>query len=290
MEWIQFFSEHSWLYLSAICVLSLLVGSFLNVVIYRVPIMMKREWREECLEFLDMPAEEKPERFNLLLPSSRCPHCDTPIKSWQNIPIISYLFLKGRCANCKTAISARYPLVEFITAIASIIVAAQFGMSLQTVFALLFTWSMIAITMIDYDEKFIPDSITLPVLWVGLLINMHGLFVPLDEAIYGVVAGYLSLWSFTKLFYVVTGKQGMGHGDFKLFALFGAWMGWHVLPFIILASSLVGAVFGILLMATSNANRNTAIPFGPYLAVAGWIALLFGQQIIDWYLRFSGLA
>lgn len=289
MEWVQFFSQNSWAYLLCVSLFSLLIGSFLNVVIHRVPIMMKREWREECLEFLEMTAEEKSETFNLFAPRSRCPSCENQITAWQNIPIISYLFLKGRCANCQKAISLRYPMVEFITALASIMVALHFGVSLPALFALLLTWALIAITLIDYDEKFIPDTITLPMLWLGLLINMHAVFVPLEQAIYGAVFGYLSLWSFAKLFYLVTGKEGMGHGDFKLFALFGAWMGVSVLPFIILASSIVGAIVGIIMIIFQSADRHTTIPFGPYLATAGWIALLFGDSIIRWYLNLSGL-
>ena len=274
-----------------VIVIGLLVGSFLNVVIYRLPVMMEREWKSECKLILDpdSPDEEPAEPFNLAFPNSHCPNCDAPIRAWQNIPVISYELLRGQCANCKVSISARYPIIEAVTALMSAVIAWQIGASLEMLAALFFTWSLIALTMIDADHKLLPDQITLPLLWAGLLLNSFSLFVPLYDAVWGAIGGYLSLWSVYWLFKILTGKDGMGYGDFKLLAALGAWLGWQSLLVIILLSSLVGAIVGSIILLANKQGRNTAIPFGPYLAAAGWIAFLWGDQIIDAYLRFSGI-
>ena len=274
-----------------VIVIGLLVGSFLNVVIYRLPVMMEREWKSECKLILDpdSPDEVPAEPFNLAFPNSHCPNCDAPIRAWQNIPVISYVLLRGQCANCKVSISARYPIIEAVTALMSAIIAWQLGASLEMLAALFFTWSLIALTMIDADHKLLPDQITLPLLWAGLLLNSFSLFVPLYDAVWGAIGGYLSLWSVYWLFKILTGKDGMGYGDFKLLAALGAWLGWQSLLVIILLSSLVGAIVGSIVLLANKQGRNTAIPFGPYLAAAGWIAFLWGDQIIDAYLRFSGI-
>jgi leader peptidase (prepilin peptidase)/N-methyltransferase len=272
--------------------IGLMVGSFLNVVIYRLPVMMQQNWRKECTEYLQLDTIEtdtQQEPFNLSLPLSRCPHCKTPIKPYQNIPVISYLFLKGRCATCSQPISLRYPLIEAFTALTSAIVAWHFGYSPQTVFALVLTWSLIALSFIDIDHQLLPDNITLPVLWLGLLLSLFGFFTDTHASIIGAIAGYTSLWSVFHLFKLATGKEGMGFGDFKLLALFGAWLGWQYLPVIILLSSLVGAIIGVSLIIFAKRDHTIPIPFGPYLAVAGWLALLWGNDINQFYLTTAGL-
>lgn len=274
------------------CLIGLLVGSFLNVVIYRLPIMMQRNWRRECTEYLqiDSPeAEPQDEPFNLVLPLSRCPSCKTPIKPYQNIPVISYLFLKGQCATCNKPISSRYPIIEAFTAITSAMVAWHFGYTPQTIFALILTWSLIALSFIDIDHQLLPDNITLPVLWLGLFLSLFGLFTDSHTSIIGAIAGYLILWAVYHLFKLVTGKEGMGYGDFKLLALFGAWLGWQYLPVIILLSSLVGAVIGLSMIIIVKRDHNIPIPFGPYLAAAGWIALMWGNDLNQFYLSTAGL-
>ncbi|MFA6052301.1 MAG: A24 family peptidase [Methylobacter sp.] len=271
-------------------IIGLLVGSFLNVVIYRLPIMMQRNWRKECAEYLQLNAEETHEEpFNLVFPLSRCPGCNTPIKPYQNIPVISYVFLKGTCAKCNCRISMRYPIIEAFTAITSAIVAWHFGYTPQTVFALALTWSLIALSFIDIDHQLLPDSITLPMLWLGMCLSLFNLFTDAHSSIIGAVAGYMALWAVYHLFKLATGKEGMGYGDFKLLALFGAWLGWQYLPVIILLSSLAGAVIGISMIIFVRRDHNIPIPFGPYLAVAGWIALLWGNDINQLYLTTAGL-
>ncbi len=271
-------------------VVGLLVGSFLNVVIYRLPIMMQRNWRKECAEYLQLNAEKTHEEpFNLVFPLSRCPGCNTPIKPYQNIPVISYVFLKGKCAKCNCRISMRYPIIEAFTAITSAIVAWHFGYTPQTVFALALTWSLIALSFIDIDHQLLPDSITLPMLWLGMCLSLFNLFTDAHSSIIGAVAGYMALWTVYHLFKLATGKEGMGYGDFKLLALFGAWLGWQYLPVIILLSSLVGAVIGISMIIFVRRDHNIPIPFGPYLAAAGWIALLWGNDINQLYLTTAGL-
>jgi len=279
--------------LACTLVLGLLVGSFLNVVIYRLPKMMERDWQEQCRDFLTnnsdiatLPANNsKQEPFNLMVPVSRCPHCGHKIRPWENIPVVSYLFLKGKCSNCKASISARYPIIELVTGFLSIAVIYYVGVNWNGLAALVFTWSLIALTMIDFDTYLLPDDITLPLLWLGLIVNSFGAFTDLPSALWGAIAGYLALWSVYKLFKLVTGKEGMGYGDFKLLAALGAWMGWQMLPQIILLSSLVGAVIGISMIVIRGRDKNIPIPFGPYLAIAGWVAFVWGNTINQSYLK-----
>lgn len=285
-----------------ILVLGLLVGSFLNVVIHRLPVMMDREWKAQAQEILGPSAYEPPRAenttpatYNLLVPRSACPKCGTMITAWQNIPVVSYLFLRGACANCKTKISIRYPLIELFTGVLSAAVAWKFGATWYCGAALILTWALIALSVIDFDHQLLPDDITLPLLWLGLLLSLAPMIPSLElpvssrDSIIGAAAGYLSLWSVYKLFKWLTGKEGMGYGDFKLLAVLGAWLGWQMLLVIILLSACVGAIVGISLVIFRGRDRNIPIPFGPYLAAAGWIALMWGDQIVGSYLRASGL-
>lgn len=269
----------------------LFVGSFLNVVAYRLPLMMENNWRRECHEFLELkdstPQDSKP--FNLMVPRSRCPSCGELISAWKNIPVISWLLLRGKCGSCKNPISVQYPLVELLTAIVSLAVAMKFGATIQTCFALLFTWSLISLALIDFHSTLLPDSITLPLMWLGLVISLAPVFVDSHQAIIGAAAGYMSLWLVFQLFKLITGKEGMGFGDFKLLAALGAWLGWMKLPLIILLSSLTGAVIGIMMMVVFKHQRDKPIPFGPYLAIAGWIALMWGDQLVSFYTGQLGL-
>ncbi len=277
-------------------VLGLAIGSFLNVVIHRLPKMMERQWRAECAEFSGSAVDtasaaviaEKPaeERYNLIVPRSRCPACALPITAWQNIPVISYLVLRGKCAGCKAHISARYPFVELLSGALAGYAAWRFGFTPAGIGALLFVFAMIALTFIDLDTFYLPDDITLPLLWAGLLLNVASTYVDLPSAVIGAACGYLVLWSVFWLFKLVTGKEGMGYGDFKLLAAIGAWLGWQMLPLVILLSSLVGALIGIGLMIFARHGRETPIPFGPYLAIAGMIAMFHGQAINRHYLNF----
>ena len=274
-------------------VLGLLVGSFLNVVIYRVPKMMERDWQNQCREFIAsdsnlaaLPEDDKQqEPFNLMVPASTCPHCGHKIRAWENIPVVSYLLLKGKCSSCKSGISARYPIIELATGLLSVAVIYYVGINWNGLAALAFTWSLIALTMIDIDTYLLPDDITLPLLWAGLIVNSLSGFTDLPSAVWGAIAGYLSLWSVYKLFKLLTGKEGMGYGDFKLLAALGAWMGWQMLPQIILLSSLVGAAIGISMIVIRGRDKNIPIPFGPYLAIAGWIAFVWGDTINQSYLK-----
>ncbi|MEJ2346637.1 MAG: A24 family peptidase [Gammaproteobacteria bacterium] len=276
-------------FITVIGVLGLMVGSFLNVVIYRLPLMLEREWRSQCRELLDLDPAVEEAPFNLAVPRSRCPHCGHAITAMENIPILSYLALRGRCSSCGASISARYPIVEAATGLISVAVAWRFGFSVHTPAALVLSWALIALSMIDYDHKLLPDAITLPVLWLGLLLGVFGVFISAPQSVIGAVAGYLSLWVVFKLFKLMTGKEGMGYGDFKLLALLGAWMGWQMLPVIIILSSVVGAAVGIGLIALAGRDRSVPIPYGPYLAAAGWIALLWGHDIVSAYLQWAGL-
>lgn len=273
--------------LLAAVIVGLAVGSFLNVVIYRLPIMLERGWRRDCAEFTGMNDENAvvEARFDLAMPHSHCPHCNQLLLVRDNIPVLGYLLLRGRCRHCKAAISPRYPLVEMLTATLTVITLLHFGPGWQAVFAILLTWALIALGFIDFDTQLLPDNITLPLLWLGLLLSLYGIFVDSAASILGAAAGYLSLWSVYQLYRLLTGKEGMGFGDFKLFAVFGAWLGWQSLPLIILLSSAVGAVVGVGLILLRGRDKNIPIPFGPYLAIAGWIALLWGGQITDWYLQ-----
>ncbi|KIZ35048.1 prepilin peptidase [Stutzerimonas stutzeri] len=287
MMLIDYLASHVLAFVLFAALLGLLIGSFLNVLIYRLPIMMQREWRAQALEYLECPPEPVRERFNLLLPSSRCPHCDHQIRSWENIPLVSWLALRGKCSSCRAPISSRYPLVELACGLLSGYVAWHFGLTWQAGAMLFLTWGLVAMSMIDIDHQLLPDSLVLPLLWLGLILNSFGLFVSLESALWGAVAGYLSLWSVYWLFKLVTGKEGMGYGDFKLLAMLGAWGGWQVLPLTILLSSVVGAVLGTILLRVQRAESSTPIPFGPYLAIAGWIALLWGDWITESYLQFA---
>ena len=271
------------LYVSVVALLGLMVGSFLNVVIHRLPRMMEREWREQC-STLDEEGAAPAAPYNLVVPRSACPACGHMISAWENLPLISWLILRGRCAHCKAPISPRYPIVEALTAIISAYVAWHFGFGPTALAALLFAWALIALTFIDFDTQLLPDSITQPLIWLGLLLNLNGYFTTLDSALIGTVVGYLSLWSVYWLFKLVTKKEGMGYGDFKLLAAIGAWMGWQMLPLVILLSSLVGAVVGISLILFAGHGRQIPIPFGPYLAGGGLIALLWGKPITQAYL------
>lgn len=269
-------------------ILGLLVGSFLNVLIYRLPIMMERDWQAQSREMLKLPAEPTGETFNLILPHSRCPHCAHRIRPWENLPVLSYLFLGGKCSSCKAPISKRYPLVELACGLLSGYLAWHFGFGWPAAAMLVLTWGLLAMSLIDADHQLLPDSLVLPLLWMGLIVNSFGLFTTLGDALWGAVAGYLVLWSVYWLFKLVTGKEGMGYGDFKLLAMLGAWGGWQILPLTILLSSLLGAVLGLIMLRLRNVETSTPIPFGPYLAIAGWIALLWGGQITDSYLQFAG--
>ena len=288
MSVIDFLASNMLAFILCALLTGLLVGSFLNVLIYRLPQMMQLDWREQAREILELPAEPPTATFNLVLPNSSCPHCFHEIKPWENIPVISYLFLRGKCSSCKTSISMRYPLVELACGLLSAFIAWHFGFTWQTGAVLLLTWGLLAMSLIDVDHQLLPDSLVLPVLWLGLIANSFGLFTNLEDALWGAIAGYLSLWSVYWLFKLVTGKEGMGHGDFKLLAMLGAWGGWQVLPLTILLSSLVGAVLGLIMLRLRNAETSTPIPFGPYLAIAGWIALLWGEQITSSYLQIAG--
>ncbi|MCB1659188.1 MAG: prepilin peptidase [Pseudomonadales bacterium] len=262
--------------------LGLCIGSFLNVVIYRLPVMMQRQWDNECCSLNQQPLKHT-DKFNLATPASRCPKCGHKIRAWENIPIISWLLLlKGKCSSCHTPISWRYPLVELATGLLSLLVFIAFDPTAKMVSGLILTWALIALTMIDFDTQLLPDDITLPLLWLGLLVNINGLWVPLDKAVIGAMCGYLSLWSVYWLFKLVTGKEGMGYGDFKLLAAFGAWLGPTQLPLIILLSSVVGAVIGGVYAIIRK--QSAPFAFGPYIAIAGLIAMFGGNEIVDWYL------
>jgi leader peptidase (prepilin peptidase) / N-methyltransferase len=277
--------------LGAVVLLGLIVGSFLNVVAYRLPIMMELAWRAQCAELdpnaVPVPAHARNGRFDLAWPPSTCPSCGQRIAAIHNVPVLSYLALRGRCAGCGYRISLRYPSVETAAAILGVVVAYAFGPTWQTVAALGFTWSLLALTLIDLDHKLLPDSITLPLLWAGVVIAAFPvgdkpLFTDLHSSVVGAVAGYLSLWTVYQLFKLMTGKEGMGYGDFKLLAAIGAWLGWQKLPLVILLSAVVGSVVGVGLIAGGR-SRHVPIPFGPYLAAAGWVALVFGERLIRLY-------
>src|SRR5262245_21058643 len=294
------------MFIGACLALGLVVGSFLNVVIYRLPLMLDRQWREQCAEFTPTASVEeataamsagaapigRPERFNLIVPRSACPRCRAPITALQNIPLISFLVLGGRCASCGAPISARYPLVEAITAVLSALVASRFGFGWPALAAMSLTWFLIALTFIDIDHQLLPDSLTLPLLWLGLFLSLWSsqtgaAAVPVDtrSSLIGAMTGYVSSWSVYHLFRLLTGKDGMGYGDFKLFAALGAWLGWQMLLPTILIAALTGAVVGIGLIVLRRHDRSAPIPFGPFLASAGWLMLMFGRPLVGSYLR-----
>ncbi|WP_088329960.1 A24 family peptidase [Lacimicrobium sp. SS2-24] len=270
--------------LIGLCVtLGLMVGSFLNVVIHRLPIMMERSWKQEYQSYFHDEQVSKAETYNLVKPDSACPGCGHKIRAWENIPLLSWLVLKGKCSQCNIAISARYPMVELLTGILSGWVAWHFGYGLPLIAGLVLTWLLVAMTFIDLDKMLLPDQLTLPLLWLGLLLSIQHTFVSPQDAIIGAAAGYLSLWSVYWGFKLLTGKEGMGYGDFKLLAALGAWVGWQYLPMIILLSSFVGAVLGLIMLSVQGKDKGQAIPFGPYLAVAGWITFMYGSQLSDLY-------
>ncbi|CAM4223149.1 prepilin peptidase [Pseudoalteromonas byunsanensis] len=274
----------TWFFLLCVGLISLCIGSFLNVVIYRLPVMLHKQWRNECKLILSESNDEpQAEIFNLAVPGSHCPSCNTKIKFWQNIPLISWLLLRGKCAKCKTAISVRYPLVELGTALVSLFIALRFGATPQCLLYLILTWALIALIFIDIDHMLLPDQITLPLLWLVLLASVQGLTISPKEAIIGAAVGYLSLWSVYWLFKLATGKEGMGYGDFKLLAIFGALLGWQAILTIVLLSSVVGAIIGSIQLAIQGKDKSTPIPFGPYLAIAGWLTMLYGDFIESWY-------
>ncbi|WP_310741416.1 A24 family peptidase [Pseudoalteromonas sp. SG44-17] len=282
-----------WFYLLTVGLVSLCIGSFLNVVIYRLPIMMQSEWQTECRVLLaddlkPTKADNTETEFNLIKPNSTCPKCKTAIKPWQNIPVISWLLLKGRCASCSNPISVRYPIVEMLTAVLSLIVAYTFGVTEQALLYILITWVLVALTFIDIDHMLLPDQLTLPLVWLALIAAVMGITISPTDAIIGAACGYLSLWSVFWLFKLLTGKEGMGYGDFKLLAVFGALLGWQSLLTIVLLSSVVGAIIGIALLSIQGKDKATPIPFGPYLAIAGWVTLLWGTQIQVFYFNLLG--
>ena len=284
MSLIQSFQAFPALFVTAVTVMSLAIGSFLNVVIHRLPKMLERQWRDELSELNGQEVAAGP-RYNLMVPRSACPACGHVIGALENVPLISYLALRGKCAGCKARISPRYPLVEALTGVLSGYIAWRYGFTWQTLALLVFVWSMIALAFIDLDTFYLPDDITLPLVWAGLLANMGGLFVDLQSAVIGAIAGYLALWIVFWGYKVATGKDGMGYGDFKLLAAIGAWLGWKMLPVVILLSSLVGAIVGISLIVFARHGRNVPIPFGPYLVLGGLIALFWGDQLLHYYLQ-----
>ena len=295
---ISYLTDNPDYFTGVIFLFGLIFGSFFNVVIYRLPLMMHLEWLENCREFVkelygelpkilqqqpkDLPAPP----FNIAKPDSTCPKCGHKIRWYENIPLISYAYLRGKCSNCKSHISLRYPVIELVTGILSAVAAYHFGFGWQRAAALLFTWSLICMTMIDFDHKLLPDQLTLPLLWLGLLVNSQNMFTDLQSAVVGAAIGYLCLWSLYWTFKLLTGKEGMGYGDFKLLAALGAWMGWQPLLLILVLSSLVGASVGLSLILIKGRDKNIPIPFGPYLAAAGWITFYWGDQIMQAYQRY----
>ena len=274
--------ELPWL-LALACVLGLIVGSFLNVLIHRLPKMMQAEWEAQCAELRNESAPASP-RYNLMVPRSACPHCHHPITATENIPVLSWLLLRGKCSACHTRISPRYPVIELLTGFLTVAVVWKFGPTWQAVGGCIFVWTLIALACIDFDTSLLPDSLTLPLLWLGLIFNLASSFTSLPEAVIGAIAGYLILWSIFWLFKLTTGKEGMGYGDFKLLAAIGAWLGWQLLPVTLLLSSVVGALVGIAMIVLIQHDRRVPIPFGPYLAGGGLVALFFGDQLTRMYL------
>lgn len=283
MEVIALFKENTTFFLTVVGLFSLLVGSFLNAAIYRIPIMLQQGWREECLELFGGDDQEivteSSKKFNLFVPRSQCPNCGHMITAIENIPVISYLFLRGKCSSCKTNISIQYPIIELLTALISVFVAYKVGFGWQTLAALLFTWVLITLSLIDAKTMLLPDNLTIPLMWLGIAVNYQHLFVDLKSSVLGAMIGYMSLWSLFHLFKLITGKEGMGYGDFKILAAIGAWGGWQILPFTVFASSLFGAVVGIGLMLIQGKKESQPIPFGPWLALAGFIGFIWRDEI-----------
>jgi len=283
-ELITLIQQNSTIFIILASLLGLVIGSFLNVVIHRLPIMMEMDWRDQCASLSGIDKTVKAKKYNLITPRSTCPHCQKAIAAWHNIPIISFLMLGGRCKECKASISWRYPAVESMSALLVGLAAYKFGFSLNMLAASAFVLALLSLTFIDLDTQLLPDDITLPLLWLGLLFNLNGGLTDIQSAIVGSAAGYLVLWSVYWLFKLITGKEGMGYGDFKMLAAIGAWFGWMMLPAVILLSSIAGSIIGIGLMAFAKKGRNTVIPFGPYLALGGIAALFWGHQLSHLYL------
>lgn len=283
IEFSQILQANSAIFITLSVILGLMVGSFLNVVIYRLPKIMEREWHNNCLELQGKEVPQPP-KYSIVSPRSSCPNCGHMISAIENIPVISYLALGGKCKSCKTPISIRYPLVELLTGTLIGLVSWKFGYTSTTLFAWIFVFALVALTFIDFDTQLLPDDITLPLLWLGLLFNLNGGFADLKSAVIGAIAGYLILWSIYWLFKLVTGKEGMGYGDFKLLAAIGAWFGWQLLPAVILLSSVLGAVLGISLIVFNKRGREVPMPFGPFLAIGGIAALFLGQQLAAYYM------
>jgi leader peptidase (prepilin peptidase)/N-methyltransferase len=287
-DFIQLLESSTTFFYSVVFILSTMVGSFLNVVIYRLPKIMNQSWRQECREFLGdelkKPKKESEVRVTLSKPDSTCPNCQHKIRSYENIPVFSWLFLRGKCSSCKNPISARYPLVELSTGLLGLCVGYMFGFSMFTCFALILTWSLVALTMIDIDHMLLPDQITLPLLWLGLCASITTGSIPLEDAVVGAIAGYGSLYAIFWAFKLATGKDGMGYGDFKLFALLGAWVGWELLPLLAMIAGVLCVLFASVQMLLKKHTKDQPMPFGPYLAIAGWITLLWGNSMWSWYL------
>lgn len=287
MIWLDAFRANPVLLYGAAISLGLVIGSFLNVVVLRLPRMLAAQWRRDCAELNGGQVYEQ--TISLVYPPSHCPACGHRIRAFENVPVLSWIFLRGRCGSCGAPISIRYPLVEALTGALTLCVVLRFGLTWETPAALILTWGLVALAFIDLDTQLLPDGITLPLLWLGLILSLFDLFTDSASAIIGAVAGYLSLWTVFQVFRILTGKEGMGFGDFKLFALFGAWLGWQLLPQIILLSALAGALLGSILIASGRHDKGVPIPFGPFLATAGWISLLWGEEINAAYLGYTGL-
>ena len=285
MEVIALLETNSTFFLAVVGLFSLLVGSFLNAAIYRIPIMLQNEWRSECQELLGGEGSSENAKntqpFNLFVPRSQCPHCGHMITALENIPVLSYLFLRGKCSSCKTGISAQYPLIEIFTALLSVFVAWKIGFGWTVLAALLFTWVLILLSLIDAKTMLLPDNLTLPLMWVGIAVNYFSGFVDLQSSVLGAMFGYLSLWSLFHVFKLITGKEGMGYGDFKILAAIGAWGGWQILPFTVFVASFLGAIFGILWMIIQRKKDSQAIPFGPWLALAGFVAFIWRDDVVQ---------
>jgi len=288
MELLIVLKENVIFFLVVVGGFSLLVGSFLNAAIYRIPIMLENSWREECEELfsadnedIEASKQEPKEKFNLFLPRSQCPNCGHMITAWENIPVLSYLFLRGKCSSCRTGISIQYPLLEIFTALISIFVAWRFGFGWETLAALVFTWSLITLSVIDAKTMLLPDSLTLPLMWLGMAVNYQEIFVDLHSSVLGAMIGYLSLWSLFHIFRLITGKDGMGYGDFKIFAAIGAWGGWQILPFTIFVASTLGAIIGVIMISIQGEKESRAVPFGPWLALAGFIGFIWRNEITN---------
>ncbi len=283
MELITLLRENNTLFLLFVGFFSLIIGSFLNAAIYRIPIMLQKEWREECETLFGGEEEntQPKEKFNLFVPRSQCPHCGHMITAIENVPIFSYLFLKGKCSSCKTHISIQYPLIEICTALLSVFVAWKTGFGWQALAALFFTWTLITLALIDAKTMLLPDNLTLPLMWLGIAVNYHSVFVDLQSSVLGAMFGYMVLWSLFHIFRLITGKDGMGYGDFKILAAIGAWGGWQILPFTIFAASLLGAVLGILWMVIQRQKDSQPIPFGPWLALAGFVGFIWRDEIVQ---------